>query len=52
VGQLVYVTQDLLEEHDLGTESIYAPEVVNLTVWGLYNIMALDAPTPYTAYVY
>ncbi|KAJ5305815.1 hypothetical protein N7508_004830 [Penicillium antarcticum] len=45
VGQLVYVTQDLFEEYDLGKESIYEPEVVNNVVWGLYNIMALDSPT-------
>ncbi|KAJ6111848.1 hypothetical protein N7523_007909 [Penicillium sp. IBT 18751x] len=39
-GQLAFVVDDLIEQHDLGKESIYAPEVVNLTVWGLYSITA------------
>lgn len=40
-GQLAFVADDLIEQHDLGKESKYAPEVVNLAVWGLYNISAL-----------
>jgi hypothetical protein len=41
--QLAYFSQDLLLEHDQGIESKYAPEAVNLTVWGLYNATAFES---------
>lgn len=39
-GQLAFVANELIEQHDLGKKTEYAPGVVDTAVWGLYNITA------------